>query len=92
MIEGMKKQPAYTEDNPVMQGAFLACARWASGEKKFTDTFKEDTGYDLLSVIRSAPLESMIDEATGYTKTVFFAWLDWVSENVWGEEGEEDDE
>jgi hypothetical protein len=75
---------------PLMGGAWLACLEWALTEPKLREKFHEDTGYDLSRLVNRAPIERMVDEATGFEKSVMAAWCDWATVNVWGVDGDED--
>ena len=70
-----------------MAGAWLGLIIYAASNADMRLKFHNDTGYDLNSVLKAVGLTKMIDEATGYTKDVMIKWCDWVTENLWGEEG-----
>jgi hypothetical protein len=81
-IEGMKTEPYGL---PLMSEAWFACVLWAAGKPENLKQFKEETGHDLNDVLKSRGLNKMIDQATGYDRTVIAAWADWVTKNFWGE-------
>ena len=82
-IEGMKTRPAGEE---YMLPAWASFLSFSLSKKGAIKAFKEETGYDLYSLVRNSPIATMIDEATGYQRTVMVAWADWVTKNYWGEE------
>lgn len=85
----MKLQPM---GFPLMADAWFGCVLWASKEKELCAEFTKDTGYNLAALLGGPPINQMIDKATGYDRLVVAAWCDWVTKNVWGEEGGEEPE
>lgn len=73
------------ESDPVMAAAWAGCVAWAMGQPEFRKQFKEDTGQDLDSLAAAQGIDRMIDEASGRTKSVMFAWCEWVTSNLWGD-------
>lgn len=82
-IDGMTRVPC---GMPFMADAWIGCVMWAAGEEGCRKAFKEATGYDLEMLIRRSPIEALIDKSTGHERTVMMAFLDYVTENIWGEE------
>jgi hypothetical protein len=69
-----------------MAAAWIGCLSWASQHDKICAQFTADTGHRVFWMQRRVPLEAMIDKATGYEATVINAFVDWVNENLWGED------
>lgn len=84
-IDGMKTIPACC-DNGVTAGAWLSLLSYLSKEKQVTDAFKREAGFDLPDMLKQRGINAMIDEQTGYSKSVIVAWADWVTKNFWGEQ------
>jgi len=84
-IEGMTVAPFGL---PLMGDAWSACMSWAIGVPEIRAQFKADTGRDIESVANARGIAKAIDEATGHSRAVMLAWLDWATVNVWGN-GEE---
>jgi hypothetical protein len=87
-IQGMTKHP---NGLPLMTGAWLGLIYFAASEAEMRAAFTEDTGHDLLRVLRAGGLDKLVDKATGYDRAVVAAFADWVTVNMWGEEGADDD-
>ena len=79
---GMTKTP---DGWPEMADAFLGFAHYAIGEPGFIDQYQTDTGKNLYSAIPNAPINQMIDEATGYGRQAMADFMDWLTINHWGE-------
>jgi hypothetical protein len=90
-IDGMTQIPEYI-DNPVMFGAWAKLLSWACSQDELIKQFKDETGYNIQDVVRSTGINKMVDEATGYTKTVVVAWADWVTKNLWGVVGQKEED
>ena len=74
---------------PFMAGAWIGCLLFCSKQEDALTGFKAETGFDLPGLLTATPLEHAIDQATGHEKAVVVAFADWVTKNVWGEEGKE---
>jgi hypothetical protein len=85
-IKGGTKRPYQTVMHP---SDCLSCFMWAAQYKDIQERFKNDTGYDLHSLVRANGLARIIDEATGYQAAIVAAFWDWFVMNIWGEEGAE---
>lgn len=72
-----------------MVGAWMGLVEWAITLKHVVAFFKQDTGYDLMDALGSRGINKTIDEATGYTRQVVTAWADYITERLWGLEGQE---
>jgi hypothetical protein len=83
-IDFMTKEPAYC-DHPFQVGAFVSFVQFALGKPEFREAFTKETGVTLDSVALANPIEQLIDKATGRTKEVLGAFLDWVVIRLWGE-------
>lgn len=83
-IEGMKTMPYGL---PLMFDFWFACCLWAATDPDLQVGFMMDTGYSIQRIIKARGIDALIDKSTGYDKTVVVAWCDWVTANVWGEEG-----
>lgn len=79
-------------DDPLLMGAFMACAVSTATLTSAVDSFQKDTELNLGAFVSRAPIERMVDQATGADRGVFVAWLDWVAEHVWGLDGAEEPE
>jgi hypothetical protein len=73
-------------DNPIMAQAWLGCISWASQHEEICARFAADTGHRVFWKEQRAPINAMIDKATGYERTVIDAFVDWVNANLWGED------
>lgn len=82
------KQTPY--GHPMMDAAFLAFCVWLIGKPETKTQFKNDTGYDLETLMGLTPLDKLINDATGKTADVIGAYFDWVAVNHWGLEGDID--
>ena len=83
-IDGMTLMPFGVANDPIMGGAFIACAMAAIREDSCMDAFKDETGHDMESLLHQTPINRMIDQATGREKIVIGAFFDWIAETVWG--------
>ncbi len=81
LIPEMKHKP-YGEDH--MVDAFLGLVFFAVSIAQITNKFKDETGIDILDVIRAKGINEMIDKASGRQKDAIVKWLDWIAENLWG--------
>ena len=63
--------------------AWVDCLRWAINDPDVLAHFHRDTGMELR--VGATPIDRMIDNATGYSDEAAKRFLDWFSENVWGE-------
>lgn len=88
-IEGMIVIP---EGLPLMASAWIGLVRWAAGEEGLRQEFMRNTGLKIESLLKRSPIDRMIDESTGYARMVVAAWCDWVTVNLWGQEGQESSE
>lgn len=79
-VPGMTKRPYGL---PLMLEAWQGCVSFAAHEPEIIARFVEETGWKA----PGSPIERMIDEATGRPAAVFAQFCDWVTVNVWGEEG-----
>lgn len=86
LTDDLKLQPM---GMPYMLPAWLGCVHWAIGDDSIRKLFKEDTGYDVTSLVGRSPIEEMVDQATGRDREVLIRFCDWVTENIWGIEGVE---
>lgn len=84
-IPGMTTRP-YGLGNPIMVGAWLGCLHAAFEQDEACAAFKALHGYDIRRLLKRTPIERMIDQGTGYERTVLAAWADFVTRTVWGEE------
>jgi hypothetical protein len=82
-IEGMETTPM---GMPLMAGAWIGLLSWALTKEEIVESFKAETGYDIMDVLNSRGINRAIDEATGHTKAAAIAWADYVTRNLWGEE------
>ena len=88
--DGMKPSPtaqriAYPE-NPIMAGAWVAAVQHAAGHPGMLAAFKEATGRPFLLAAPRAPIERMVDEATGADVASINDFIDWFNLAVWGED------
>lgn len=72
-----------------MEGAWVGCVMHAISEDEPLAQFQKDTGINLKSFAHRGAMIQAIDKTTGYDRFVMLKFLDWVTENVWGEEGKE---
>jgi len=70
---------ACPETDVLMQGAWYDCLMWAADEEDIRHAFEKETGMRL----GKAPLDRMIDEATGFDKAVAAAFVAWFNKNIW---------
>jgi hypothetical protein len=73
------------EDTPeYMAPAYFSCLQWASGFEPILNQFREDTG-KVIPAVR-APIEKMIDDATGFDPYADFlrVFVPWFNEWIWG--------
>ena len=68
-----------------MFAAWEGCVSWAASREDVRASFKADTGLSLESLSNRSPLDTAIDEATGYEKKVLAAFCDYVTEHIWCE-------
>ena len=83
----LTKTPDYS-DNPVLSIAFVDFVRFALSDDDMRQAFEADTGESFAPLIKATPLERAIDQATGREAEILAAFVDWVTVNHWGEEGE----
>lgn len=84
-IPGMTTEPYGL---PLMAPAWLGCLLWAASEPNCAAQFTTDTGHNI-AALRSTGINALIDKATGYDRSVLVAFADWVTLNLWGEEGDD---
>lgn len=85
IFEELKHTP---EGIDFMSDAWVGCVRWAIGKREMRDAFKSDTGFDIDRLLTRTPVEAMFDEATGLDRDLLLKFCDWVTENVWGIQGQ----
>lgn len=62
--------------------AWTGCLHWALGKPDVLAAFKAETGMG--SKAPQLPIETRIDEATGYSRSFLDAFIPWFNANVWG--------
>lgn len=72
---------------PLMAPAFLGCVSFALGNDEIVRAFERDTGYDLAAIRDARGIDMLIDEQSGRTQAVLAAFMDFVTREVWGQEG-----
>ncbi len=79
-------KPAFIEDNPVMQVAFRDFMNWAIRQPDIIAQFEAESGRKW----RPAPIEAMIDKATGHNHPAetAHAFAAWAIVQLWGAEGD----
>lgn len=79
-----KEQRVTYPDNHVMAIAWRDCMAWVLSDPKQCRQFEAATGVK----IGRAPIEAMIDGATGHDhyQHVADAFVEWFNANVWGED------
>jgi len=87
-IEGMRLIPMGL---PLMQDAWVSCVYWAAGKKEIRDQFKKVSGIDLDDLAFEPLAEKLFDKASGYTQFALVAFCDFVTEHIWGIEGQDAD-
>lgn len=75
---------------PKMSHAYIDFIRFAIKQDKFIQSFKKETGNDLMDLVGS-PLSQMIDKETGHQKDQIETFIKWLTENHWGESQDEDE-
>ncbi len=83
-IEGMKLIPMGL---PLMFEAWFSCVLWCSSEADFRKQFESDTGLKLSALVGRSHFDKMIDNATGFEREVLAGFCDYVTAQIWGEEG-----
>ena len=68
--------------------AYLGCVSWALTNDAIKCAFKTETGYDLDDIATARGEARLIDEATGRTEAAMAAFMDFVTREVWGVEGD----
>ena len=86
--EKMTANPIYS-DNESMFKAFLCLAVCLIEDDDQRNNFHEDTGHNLSSLVPKTSIEAMMD-FPGMEDEMLTAWLDWVAENTWGLEGDDE--
>ena len=86
-VEGMKVTP-YGWGDPILSGAFLACANWAASENDAMSAFEKETGLNLNRLAGCSPITAIVDDATGFSRDLVAKWFDWVALNVWGDDSD----
>lgn len=76
MIEPPSDTPEYAH------GAWASALCAAISTPQMVEAFEKETG--LHYELPKAPIEQMIDEATGIQAQFFHAFGKWFNENVWG--------
>lgn len=74
-------RPDYTDNNPVMTGAWASFIQWAFSESDIIAAFEAQTG-NRLAVART-PIEAMVDKATGRHEHYIVAFVKWATETMW---------
>jgi hypothetical protein len=76
----------------IMTSAWMGCIHWAIGEPEVCERFEKETGL-MLSRARN-PIEAMVDKVCGFnpqaSEGTLMAFMDWVTLNFWGVEGQEE--
>ena len=62
--------------------AWASCLMWAVNKPEIIAAFEAETGKHY--TLPKAPIEQMIDEATGIQSEYFHAFGEWFNKNVWG--------
>lgn len=81
----MKQRIAYP-DNPVMAAAFINFVAWAGGRPDILDWYHNATGRMPFWAKPRSAIEKMIDEASGYDIESTDHFVDWLIENIWGDD------
>jgi hypothetical protein len=82
-VKGMKLIPM---GMPLMFEAWAGCVGWAVDNQEIREAFRQQTGFKLENLIQRAPIDAMIDKATGYEQQVLAAFCDYVTEHIWGQQ------
>ena len=85
-IEGMKKVPMGL---PLMMEAWASFIAFSASLPEARAAFTAATGLKLEAFENRSPMDAAIDKATGFDRHVLTAFMDWVTEFHWGEEGKE---
>lgn len=70
------------DNDPIMYGFSIGCVRWALGEEKVLEEYRNQTG-DGFQPAKN-PFEHMIDKATGNDLAFLQRFSDWVEVNLFG--------
>ena len=62
--------------------AWADCLHWALGRPDILAAFKAETKMSYKAP--QSPIETMIDDATGYSRPFLEAFIPWFNANVWG--------
>jgi len=73
--------PSTTPD--YMHGAWASCLSWAVSEPEIVERYRIETGDNWNSA--RAPIEKMIDKATGADRLWAGRFVDWFNKNIWGD-------
>lgn len=68
--------------------AWFGCLHWCLGEPGMVQAFRDETGNNWYP--GTAPLDRMIDKATGADREFLLQFAAWVNERVWGGIGSDD--
>ena len=77
MIKPPTNTPSY------MWPAWCGSLYWAIGEPDIRAAFEKDSGLHYSEP--TSPIESMIDDATGYPQKYIEAFAEWHDKHVWGD-------
>lgn len=85
-INGMTTTP-YGSDHQA--GPFLAfvCLAYEIEENRIK--FKAETGIDIVEIVKALGVRKEIDRVTGRQRDALVKFADWVTVNLWGEDGRE---
>lgn len=84
-FKGMKLMPYGL---PLMLDAWIGCVMWASGQELIVAEFCKETGFNANFFIHRSALDAAIDKATGFEREIMVRFCDFVTERLWGIEGE----
>ena len=82
----MSEQRIAYPDDPLMAAAWCGCVSWASGEPEILARYAEERGRPFALAVPRSGLSKAIDAATGADRAEVDAFVDWVNENLWGED------
>lgn len=80
--KGMTRIP---EGWPKMADAYFSFVMYSMNSKDVRLVFREDTGLDIMTLVKVTAIEKLIDETSGYTDSILSKFLDWITIKYWGE-------
>ncbi len=82
----VKNQRIAYPDDPLMAIAWLSFLRVSIQQPQVIAAYEAERGRPFTFARMRSPIERMIDDATGFTDSELDDFIDWLNEEVWGDD------